>query len=29
MLVTDHDSYDGYRYWKHNIKNVDKDLCSI
>ena len=19
MLVTDHDSYDGYRYWKHNI----------
>ena len=26
MLVTDHDSYDGYRYWKHNIKNVDKDF---
>lgn len=20
MLVTDHDSYDGYRYWKNNIK---------
>ena len=22
MLVTDHDSYGGYRYWKNNIKGV-------
>ncbi|MGE9896784.1 PHP domain-containing protein [Anaerovoracaceae bacterium SGI.195] len=26
MLVTDHDSYKGYRYWRSNLNGVDKSV---
>ena len=30
MLVTDHDSYGGYRYWKKNIKGKkNKDFVVL